>query len=81
MATRLPGDGEHHYRTTDHSDEIAQLREMADKAEERHEKVTIHLAADLLQSHDDTGISLDDWPYARQFVEFYLGKPILPNLI
>ena len=65
--------------TTDHSEEIAELRAMAAEAEERESFVMINLAADLLEAHDQTGISLDDWPYARQFVEQILTEPILPN--
>ena len=37
------------------------------------------LAADLLEAHDDTGISLDDWLPARLFVELLLDKKILIN--
>lgn len=32
------------------------------------------LARDLYQLHIDTGISLDKWSAAREFVEFYYGK-------
>lgn len=32
---------------------------------------------DLLQAHDETGISLDDWLSARLLVELLIGKPIL----
>lgn len=36
------------------------------------------LADDLLQAHEDTGISLDNWGPAREFVEAFHG-PITPN--
>lgn len=81
MARRLPGDAEHHFRTTCHKDEVAELEALADQQSDRDEKLAYRLAAELLSAHDDTGISLDDWPTARQFVERRLGKPILPNLI
>jgi hypothetical protein len=76
--------------TTDHSEEIAELRTWADNAlremdseefNKRTAYISIHLAADLLEAHDQNGISLDDWPYARQFVETFLQRPILPNCI
>lgn len=37
------------------------------------------LAADLLEAHDETGISLDDWAVARTFVETLLDRPVLSN--
>jgi hypothetical protein len=40
--------------------------------------VSIKLARDLYQLHIDTGISLDNWKSAREFVEFYYG-PISEN--
>lgn len=81
--------------TTDHSDEIAELRRMAKEVldegdsisddgeftDSRGGYVTLMLAADLLEAHDQTGISLDDWPYAREFVEGLLERPIIPNLV
>jgi hypothetical protein len=81
MARRLPGDARHHFRTTDHADEIALLKALALAKPRGLERLSYTLAADLLSSHDDTGISLDDWPAARQFVELLLGSPVLPNLI
>jgi hypothetical protein len=65
---------------TDHAEELAVIRAKADKASGM-DKVFIQLAADLLQSHDETGISLDDWPTARRFVEHFTGSPVLPNCI
>lgn len=81
MARRLSGGPEDGFRTTSHDAEIAQLNWTADQCTDRDEMLAWRLAAELLSSHDMTGISLDDWPTARQFVERKLGKPILPNLI
>lgn len=81
MATRLPGDAAHHFRTTDHTDEIALLNRRADATEDRQQRLVIRLCAELLQAHDETGISLDDWPTARQVVEHHLGQPVLPNCV
>jgi hypothetical protein len=73
--------------TTDHEDEIKLLRYVADRIMEFNPPnterwvVNLNLAADLLESHDQSGISLDDWVWARRFVEHYLGKSIIPNLI
>lgn len=67
--------------TTDHSEEIGALRTMARLTTHEHFKRSYQLAADLLEAHDDTGISLDDWPAAKLFVESLTGEPVLPNLI
>lgn len=39
------------------------------------------LAADLVEMHNDTGINLEYWPAAREFVtRFYVGEaPIKPG--
>jgi len=56
---------------TDHSAEIALLRQSP---------VTAHrAAADLLECHDATGISLDEWGPVRQLVEEAIEGPILEN--
>lgn len=67
--------------TTDHAEEIALLRYLAGELNSESIVVDLNLAADLLEAHDQTGISLDDWPFARRFVERYVGKSIIPNLI
>lgn len=46
--------------TTDHSYEIDILR--------AHRSIQTALAADLLELHDKTGISLDNWENANAFV-------------
>jgi len=46
---------------TDHKYEIDILRSV--------HTVQAGLAADMLELHDKTGISLDNWENARQFVE------------
>lgn len=45
---------------TDHSKYIAALRD--------HNSTTSSLAADLLEMHDRTSLSLDDWTDAQQFI-------------
>lgn len=67
--------------TTDHSEEIAQLREYARYLDNHFDILCRFLAADLLEAHDQTGISLDDWPYARRFVEQFTESPVLPNCV
>jgi len=78
MARRLPGGKAFHYRKSDHSAEIAQLRDHVGEGT-RFEALTWAVAADLLQAHDETGISLDDWLSARLLVELLIGQPILKN--
>ena len=77
MARRLPF-GPENCRTTDHAVEIAWLRLPRDGASFM-EALMHELAADLLEAHDDTGISLDDWLPARLFVELLLDRKILKN--
>jgi len=68
--------------TTDHSEEIAMLRQLAGEVTSNTNLVVdVNLAADLLEAHDQTGISLDDWPYARRYVERFIGRSVLPNCI
>lgn len=55
---------EHGGQRTDHSDVIAQLRKRADahrRVGNYAEFVYDTVAADLLETHDATGISLDHW--------------------
>jgi hypothetical protein len=75
-------------RTTDHSTEIANLRDIALGLRNAHlgtarpvalMGLTYSVAADLLQAHDDTGISLDNWDSARGLVETLLDQRILEN--
>lgn len=86
MATRL--DPPVNCRTTDHADEIQHLRDVAAALSKAHGgtqpatallALVNGLAADLLQSHDDTGISLDNWDNARGLVEVLLNEKILEN--
>lgn len=81
MAQRLSGGPEDNYRTTSHAEEVKFLRYLAETADRESEVIAFRLAADLLESHDQTAISLDDWPTARRFVELRLGQDILPNFI
>lgn len=63
---------------TDHSEAIARLRERA-KKKERYDALVYELAADLLQSHDESGISLDAWTPARDLVEMLIGDSIIES--
>lgn len=63
---------------TDHSLEIWELREKA-KKKERYDALVYELCADLLQSHDESGIALDDWTAARDLVELLLGESIIES--
>lgn len=79
MATRL--DPPVHSRTTDHFSEIVHMRAVAGVLMARYPdasttprqayyEVTILMAgAALLEVHDATGISLDDWVGPHQLVE------------
>jgi len=78
MARRLPGGEAFNYRRSDHAAEIAQLRTQVEGGT-LLEELTKAVAADLLQAHDETGISLDEWLSARLLVELLIGKPILEN--
>lgn len=74
---------------TDHSVEIQHLREMhrhlVDLMGEKKSEaamvtvLTYEVVADLLQMHDDTGISLDNWHSAKELVEILIGSPITLN--
>lgn len=66
--------------TTDHDEEIRRLRTIESRTA-GPERLNIRLAAELLEAHDQTGISLDDWPTARRFVESYTDSPVMPNLV
>lgn len=63
--------------TTDHRDEIEALHVLASRSRDADQRVCLRLAAELLEAHDDTGISLDHWATAREFVESRLGKSAL----
>lgn len=76
---RLSGDAVTGYRSTDHSGEIAWLRLEAVTARKRLDELTFLVAAELLQSHDETGCSLDRWDPCRELVELLLGQAILSN--
>jgi hypothetical protein len=65
-------------RTTDHSQEVAWLRAMSGEGP-RVRTLTYLVAADLLEAHDDTGLSLDEWRPARALIEALLDCEILPN--
>ena len=75
----LSGGPETSYRSTDHSGEIAWLRLQAVTATVRQDELAYLVAAELLQSHDETGSSLDHWEPCRAFVELLLGCEILEN--
>lgn len=68
---------------TDHSEQVAELRRRAGVSDTAphltDREVDLLLAADLLEAHDDTGISLDAWVSARTFVERHAGITITEN--
>lgn len=64
--------------TTDHTSEIIRLRERA-KHKERYDQIVYLLAADLLEAHDESGISLDTWKPARDLVELLIGDEIVES--
>lgn len=78
---RLSGDAASSYRSTDHSGEIAWLRLQAVTASSREDELPYLVAAELLQCHDETGCSLDQWEPCRAFVELLLGHAILENYV
>ena len=78
---RLSGSAEIGFRSTDHSGEIAWLRLQAVEADDRQDELMYLVAAELLQSHDETGCSLDNWEPCRAFVELLLGHGILENYV
>lgn len=63
---------------TNHSTQIANLRNTAETTGLTQAN-DLRLAADLLEIHDATGISLDAWPAARGLVENLIGHRIEPN--
>lgn len=64
--------------TTNHAGHIYALRERMRDAENPN-ALEDGLAADLLELHDRTGISLDNWDTARMFVERQIGASIQKN--
>lgn len=71
---------------TDHSEQIETLRETAETHKEHgliSSSVIYNAAADLLEVHDATGISLDDFGAVKELVEFALRDlgldPFTPN--
>jgi hypothetical protein len=64
---------------TDHSHDVAYLRDTAGGMTPGVIQTTYNTAADLLEAHDATDISLDDWVSARGLVEMLIGKAITEN--
>lgn len=78
MATRLPGGPAYDFRTTDHSFEILRLQRLGKLSFLAPlEAAGLMAAADLLQAHDETAITLDDWYGPARLVTLALGKPFL----
>lgn len=83
--------------TTDHSDEILRLRRIADEMsgvpvdsstanpravmDWKLRYAAVKAAASLLEVHDDTGISLDDWLGVRDLVDTVLEQYELGELL
>lgn len=84
-------------RTTDHSDEIRRLRDIADQMsvvvpapgtnaralmDWELRLAAVKCAASLLECHDDTGISLDDWsPGPKDLVNVVLEQYEMGELL
>lgn len=79
-------------RKTDHNPAILDLRVEAYKLNElmrfdgacpteghRLREMSLEVAADLLEMHDQGGISLDNWVSARSLVEELIHSRILEN--
>lgn len=64
--------------TTDHSQEIARLR-VRSRVKEQYDRLVYQVAADLLEMHDSSGCSLDNWPAARALVELLIGDEIVES--
>lgn len=69
------------FEYTDHSEAICKLRQVAmeQMAEGSLEQLAHLTAADLLEAHDETGISLDNWAAARALVEYCMERRITEN--
>jgi hypothetical protein len=63
---------------TDHAEEIQALRDRS-RTKERYDFLVYQLAADLLEAHDESGISLDAWTPARDLVELLIGAEIVES--
>lgn len=66
--------------TTDHSELVARLR-VRSRQKERYDQIVYELAADLLEMHDSSACSLDNWKPARDLVELLVGEEILESNI
>lgn len=68
---------------TDHSADIQTLRDRINQGGAflvpPLRRLVYGTAADLLELHDSTGISLDNWTHARGLIEYLIGHPITPN--
>ena len=64
---------------TSHRVEIDALRGLAINVEDDLQSLMLLVASDLLEMHDATGISLDNWPSARGLVEKLIGHSITEN--
>ena len=86
--------GTYEMTVTDHSEEIATVRSAVDRAQAAFDAMNagtrnqigfpeyrhaVLAACALLECHDATGISLDNWTPVRDFVESTLGFEILEN--
>lgn len=74
--------------TLAHAYHIEELREVADNMSVGHDGtdpneairvLTLRVAADLLELHDRTSLSLDHWRSARGLVELLIGTRIQEN--
>lgn len=77
MARRLERPNRHG-GVTDHTEEIANLRRRAVR-KERYDELVYLVAAELLEAHDESGITLDNWKAARDLVELLIGSEIIES--
>lgn len=64
---------------SDNRIEVGLLRQRAELMPDGLRKLAYLASADLLECHDDTGISLDDWTAVRNLVEFCIERSIDEN--
>lgn len=65
--------------TTNHQADIEVLSYGLAFVREEQMRRCLRLAIELLEAHDASGISLDNWDAAREFVEALTGQEITPN--
>lgn len=62
---------------TDHSETITDLRKR--ESNTTQDALIDFLCADLLELHDRTSLSLDNWVSAKQLIKMRTGVSVQPN--